>query len=210
MFTGIVDHVGKITRVENRGCSMRFTIETEFPQLVPGESIAVDGICLTVTEPTGNQFICDVSAETMAVTVASHYASGACVNMERALRAADRMGGHYVTGHVHQTAILRRRDDFVDEAGVASVRLLFGGILPTAMRYLTAKGSITVSGVSLTVNAIHSDGFEVMLIPHTLERTNLRDLKLDCRVNLEFDWMSKVIVDRIEALWEQRKTGEGQ
>lgn len=194
MFTGIVDHCGKVMSVvmgqgQGQGQSSRLFIGTEFSELVIGESIAVDGACLTVTELGSGGFWCDVSSETIDCTVAGEYRAGTRVNLERSLRISDRLGGHWVTGHVDQRGTVVRT-----EAIGEFVLLAIGGIDPSYSRYLLKKGSIAVNGVSLTVNHVTDRSFEVMVIPHTLQCTSLSQLAAGTKVNLEFDWMVKVIL----------------
>ena len=198
MFTGIVDHCGKVLKTQEFSQSVRLEIKTHFESLELGESIAVDGCCLTVTsEPSPGVFSCDISPETVRLTRASHWKEGTAVNLERALRLSDRLGGHIVTGHVDQFGVL------VSMKPVSEyVRLEVSGITPEYKRYVTKKGSISVNGVSLTVNEVMGDSFSVMLIPHTLEKTNLKELKEGDRVNLEFDWMAKLVVKRVEEIYE--------
>lgn len=197
MFTGIVDHTGRIEAVESHESRYRFKVSTRFSNLVEGESIAVNGICLTVTETSANAFSLDLSPETLNVTTARSFAPGKLVNLERALTLSDRIGGHLVMGHVDQTARVTR----VDRQG-DSVEAGFEGILPQHQAFLLPKGSVAVDGVSLTLNAVQKGGFTVMLIPHTLERTTLRLLNpdSDSQVNLEFDWMVKAIFTRMESI----------
>lgn len=202
MFTGLVDHTGTIEAIgkhpEQPG-SIRLAIRTHFSDLALGESIAVDGVCLTVTAIEGQSFTCELSSETLIRSVAGSYRAGDRLNLERALRLGDRLGGHWVTGHVDTTGRLNRRG-----AAAAFIPFEFSGYPPEFHRLLSPKGSITVNGVSLTVNAVGPDHFEVMLIPHTLAITNLGSLQAGSRVNLEFDAMNKVIVQELD-----RRMGEG-
>src|SRR5476651_1499445 len=117
MFTGIVDHCGIILELKRTESSLRITVQTRFSDLVEGESIAVDGACLTLISPKRGRFECDISSETNSLTIVSSYRPNSAVNLERALRLSDRMGGHWVNGHVDQTAILKRRGDVIDESG---------------------------------------------------------------------------------------------
>jgi len=200
MFTGIVDHCGSIGEIVKTPSSIRLGIQCHFKDLSEGESVCVDGACLTVLRPSIDFFECDVSSETIHLTVVAGYRQGSVVNLERALRPLDRMGGHFVTGHIDQTCRLERR---IEERAFS--RLFFSGILPSSMRYLLKKGSVAVNGVSLTVNEVASKGFEVMLIPHTLEKTNLRTLREDELVNVEFDSMAKLLVGEMERLFRSQK-----
>lgn len=199
MFTGIVHHQGKITAIRAVDQGLQLSISTEFADLLSGESIAVDGACLTVISPERHQFDVQLSRETCEKTIANTYTVGAWVNLERAMSASDRFGGHYVTGHVEQVANLAS----IDPVGEC-VELEFSGIHPVYRAYLIEKGSVCVNGVSLTINTVLKDSFTVMLIPHTLDITNLKTLKKGMQVNIEFDWMVKVIVSQLR----QKNRGE--
>jgi len=195
MFTGIVDHCGTITALEPQTNTLRALISCHFTAIEPGESIAVDGICLTAIEPRDHQFAVDISPETLRLTTAGKFALGSQLNLERALRMGDRLGGHWVMGHIDSRGRVLNRQKQAD-----FVELVFGGLDSTAMNYVLKKGSIAVNGVSLTINEVSADGFQVMLIPHTLERTNLKNLTEGAEVNLEFDWMTRVIVSQLKEL----------
>lgn len=190
MFTGIVDHTARLTRVEKTDGFARLEIDSRFEDLVLGESIAVDGACLTVVSWQGGRFVVELSAETLARTIAGQYAVGQSVNLERAMRLGDRLGGHIVTGHIDATGQLASR-----ESVSGCTRYRFTGVTPAFRSYLIEKGSIAVSGISLTVNEVFDDGFSVMVIPHTAERTTIDALQPGSAVNLEFDWMTKVILN---------------
>jgi riboflavin synthase len=195
MFTGIVDHCGFVAEMTEKPRCCVLRIESQFTDLALGESIAVNGTCLTVTSFDPKSFTVDVSPETMRLTNLGTLAKGVKVNLERALRLSDRIGGHIVTGHVDQTARLEKTEQAGEYLGMT-----FSGVSAEFFPNVIKKGSICVNGVSLTLNAVHpTDGtFEVMLIPHTLERTNLQDLRVHSIVNLEFDWMTKVILSAVK------------
>ncbi len=189
MFTGIIDHCGKIRKIQRQSENIHIWIQTQFSDISLGESIAVDGVCLTVAALTDDCFRCDLSPETLSCTAFAAYSVGQLVNLERALRLQDRLGGHMVSGHVDQTAKLysqQMHDEYL--------ALHFTGITSFNKNYLIPKGSVSVNGVSLTINAIEQDGFSVMLIPHTQQVTNLKQLKIGDRVNMEYDQMTKTIV----------------
>jgi riboflavin synthase len=195
MFSGIVDHTGTIVAIEQRPNAIRALIESKFAGLTAGESIAVDGICLTVTDIQGLHFHCDISPETLNVTTARRFIPGYKVNLERALRMGDVIGGHWVNGHVDQRAKITNkvaRDQFLE--------LEIGDIAPENKPLLVKKGSIAINGVSLTLNEILPNGFRVLLIPHTLERTNLSALNISDAVNLEFDCMTRAVVNYLQQL----------
>lgn len=187
MFTGLVDHCGVIQSIEILPKRALVYVKTQFLDLQPGESIAVDGVCVTVVEAKLNCFLCELSSETLACISARFYKTGDRVNLERALRLMDRIGGHFVTGHVDQTIILTSK-----EKETKFVRMVFNHISKESQMYIIKKGSVAINGVSLTINHVMKDIFSVMLIPHTLERTNLKDLVIGCQVNVEFDLIAKI------------------
>jgi riboflavin synthase len=195
MFTGIIDHTGRIAAIEKTPQGLRFTITTQFQELVLGESIAVDGVCLTVTDLQEQVFCCDVSPETLALTTLGQYKKDSEVNLERSLSVGDRMGGHYVTGHVDrsaQVALIQTHDEYIE--------IQFSGFTTEQLKYLIPKGSVTVNGVSLTINAVENvtiPKLSVMLIPHTLEITNLSKLAVGSNINIEFDYYAKVIAHQL-------------
>lgn len=190
MFTGIIEHVGTISSCTEipSGCSLR--IKTQFTDLILGESIAVNGICLTVTQIEYDVFVCDVSPETLLLTTASQFTAGTPVNLERALLPLTRIGGHFVSGHVDQTCWVKS----IKQAG-QFIEMTFAGLKE---RFLFKKGSIAVNGVSLTVNQVMNNEFSVMLVPHTLERTTLSMLHENDEVNIEFDMMARAIVEQVK------------
>lgn len=189
MFTGIITDIGKVRAVRDTDRDRRFEIETRFDlsTVELGASIAHAGCCLTVVEKGADWFAVEVSGETLNKTTLGDWASGHRVNLERAARVGDELGGHIVSGHV----------DGVGE--VVSVRSEGGSHrvqvrVPRPLhRYIAPKGSITVEGVSLTVNEVEDDVFGVNLIPHTWEVTTLGDLKSGARVNLEIDMLARYL-----------------
>jgi riboflavin synthase len=195
MFSGIIDHCGEILEVTVIKQGIRIKIKSQFTDLQIGESIAVNGGCLTVTEFKDDLFCCELSSITLQVTIANQYEAKTRVNLERSLRLMDRIGGHLVTGHVDQTAEVKAKifsGDFTT--------LEFIGISPSEKKFLIPKGSITVNGVSLTLNEITTNGFKVMIIPHTWERTNISLLEVGARVNIEFDLLSKIVANQLQHL----------
>ena len=190
MFTGIVQAVGRIRALLPRGGDLRLVVETgtlDLAGVAPGDSIAVGGACLTAVELEPAAFAADVSRETLARTILGELGVGAPVNLERALRAGDALGGHYVTGHVDGIArVLELRED------ARSWRVRFE-VPATLARYLAPKGSATVDGVSLTVNEVEGRSFGVNLIPHTLAVTTLGGLATGRRVNLEGDIIARYV-----------------
>ncbi len=194
MFTGIVAAVGRITGVEARPGGLHLQIDAgslAMEDVALGDSICVNGVCLTVVRMAGQGFAVDVSDETLLCTVGLD-APGE-VNLEKALRLADRLGGHLVSGHVDGMGEVAR---FEPEG--ESWRLKVRAPEPLAP-YLARKGSVTVQGVSLTINAVDDACFEVNLIPHTLAMTTLQHLRVGSRVNLEVDQVARY-VERILSL----------
>ena len=191
MFTGLVELKGTLARRARRGPGLRLAVQATLP-LVLGESISVSGACLTVVNSDGRSFEADVSLETAAKTTLGELALGSSVNLERALKVGDRLGGHLVSGHVDAVAELRR----VTKVGEA--RRLAIGYPPELARFIAVKGSVTLDGVSLTVNEVAADVLEVMVIPHTLAVTTLGELKPGAPINLEVDTLARYAVRFLE------------
>lgn len=185
MFTGIVQTVGIVAAVEARAGDLRLSVDASLERMQLGDSIAVAGVCLTVTARTALGFAADVSRETLSLTTIGRWQSGERVNLETALRAGDALGGHLVSGHVDGRAEL-----LVRSADARSQRLRFRA--PAALaRYIARKGSVTLDGVSLTVNDVDAADFGVNLVPHTLAVTTLGALTVGASVNLEIDVMAR-------------------
>ena len=190
MFTGIVQAVGHLVERERRGTDARLVIDAgklDLSDVVLGDSIAVAGVCLTVVAIDATRWVADVSAETLARTTLGGLAVGARLNLEKALRLADRLGGHLVSGHVDDVGRIVR----VDDDG-ASQRWSFS-LPPALARYVAVKGSICVDGISLTVNTVDADTFGVTLIPHTLVATTFGERKVADAVNVEVDLMARYV-----------------
>jgi riboflavin synthase len=200
MFTGIVSDVGELIDVEEKAEGLRrLRIACGYdPDTIDiGASIACSGVCLTVVERgrTGNRpsFAVDAAAETLRMTTAQTWQRGTLINLERALRLGDELGGHMVSGHVDGIAELIARDDFVDMAGL-TLRA------PAALsRFIAPKGSVALDGVSLTVNEVKDDTFSVLIIPHTLRVTTFGDAAPGARLNLEVDQMARYAARLLEA-----------
>ena len=192
MFTGIVQDVGRIESATPSGGDVRLLIGHHFDttRLKIGDSVCVQGCCLTATQVQAHTFAADVSRETLALTTLGALTAGAAVNLEPALRAGDPLGGHLMSGHVDGVAqVLAISGD------ARSQRLLIGVPAPLA-RYLASKGSIAVDGVSLTINEVERASFGVNIIPHTQAVTTLGTLTVGARVNLEVDQIARYL-DRL-------------
>jgi riboflavin synthase len=186
MFTGLIADIGSVTVLERRGEGARLRIGTRLAsQLEQGDSVAVNGVCLTVIDIRDGGFAAEAMVETLRRSALGALEPGAQVNLELALRADGRLGGHVVQGHVDSTGLVSE----LREEGIARVLRIDGE--PDVMRYLVEKGSVAVDGVSLTISALHDDGFEVSLIPETLQHTNLGKAVVGGRVNLEVDVLAK-------------------
>ena len=190
MFTGIIKAKGTVSALEQRGGDVRLSINSDglpFSDFELGESIAVNGVCLTAVALRDDGFDTDVSTETLQVTVLGGLAAGSRVNLEPSLALGERLGGHLVSGHVDCVGQVVKR-----ETDARSVR--FGFEIPREYgRYIARKGSVTVDGVSLTVNAVSAAGFEVNIIPHTAEQTLFGDYRVGSRVNIEVDLLARYI-----------------
>jgi len=193
MFTGIVDHCGTIEQTSPTKGGLALEIGHRFEDLAMGESISVDGVCLTVMQFGGGKFRVELSPETLEKTTARHYKVGARLNLERALRLSDRLGGHMVTGHVDGVVTLKA---LVDDGEFR--RMTFARVPPSYLGLVLEKGSICLNGVSLTLNRVEGDEVEVTLIPHTLDRTNLGALKVGDTLNVEYDWLAKLVARQLE------------
>ncbi len=188
VFTGLVEDVGTIARADRRSDALVLAIRPAaivVAELAIGESISHDGACLTVTETTRESFTVLAGAETLARTTLGNLRVGKRVNLERALRVGDRLGGHWVTGHIDGTGELAARRDH----GANLVLVIHAA--PALLRYVVEKGSIAIAGVSLTVNAVDGETLSVAIIPHTRDHTTLGDLAIGDRVNLETDILAK-------------------
>ena len=192
MFTGIIDHFGTIENIQDLNSGKRLTVKSDFDDLDIGESVAVNGACMTVVSISGANFDIDVSPESLNLTTLCHANLGDAVNLERSLCVGDRLSGHFVTGHVDQTAKIKNRQPQAE-----FLQLTIAGVLPGQLSLLVKKGSVSVNGVSLTVNELTDDGFSLMLIPETLARTNLEQLEEGDEVNLEFDMLAKMIQQQL-------------
>ena len=202
MFTGLVEETGKLVKIETRGKDLRLSIEAGFEVngLQEGESVSVNGVCLTVVSWNERVFTADVSQETLDRTTISRLRLGDAVNLERALRLGDRLGGHLVNGHVDGKArvvLRKKRGDSI----------VFGfEVAPELAHYLIEKGSVAVDGVSLTINRCDEKSFEINLVPHSARVTNMGNLKVGDQVNIEVDVIGKYVEKFIRNM--QKRTSD--
>ncbi len=196
MFTGIIQDIGTITAVKTSGTDTTITVETHHLGLEHaniGDSIAVNGVCLTATHIDGSSYTADISHETLTKTTLKHIAAGWRVNLEKALTLSTPLGGHLVSGHVDGVGKLIKKT-----ADGNSTRYSFTA--PSALLpFIAPKGSITIQGISLTVNGVNDSGFDVAIIPHTEEKTNLGTLCIGDGVNLEIDLIARYIARLLQS-----------
>lgn len=190
MFTGIIQAIGEIAQLQQRGGDVRLQVRTgklDLGDVALGDSIAVNGVCLTAVALPGDGFVADVSRESLALTSLGRLRPGSRVNLEKALTLATRLGGHLVSGHVDGLGeVVERHDDG------RSVHFTIAAPDDLA-RYIAHKGSITVDGTSLTVNAVDGATFELNIVPHTLQETIMGDYAVGTRVNLEVDLVARYL-----------------
>lgn len=201
MFTGLIEDTGRVASFYRQGEAGILVVDTALPtkEIAAGDSVAVNGACLTVTATSISTLTFDVSPESLSRTTIGKLSTGSRVNLERALRLGDRLGGHIVSGHVDCEGFLAR-----SESRSGNHQLQF--TLPSEhARYLVDKGSVTIDGISLTVNAVTQDGFSVNIIPHTFKNTTLGELRVGHKVNIETDIIGKY-VERLTNPW---KSGGG-
>lgn len=197
MFTGLIEDTGRVVGFDRSGRAGLLRVKSSLPldEIAIGDSVAVNGACLTVTRKLDGVLTFDVSPESLSATTLGSLISGSMVNLERALRLGDRMGGHIVTGHVDCIGHLARMVE-------TSQHHVLEFTLPSeSARYLVAKGSVTINGISLTVNTVTQKGFSVTIIPHTLEHTTLHTLRPGDQVNIETDIIGKY-VERLTQPWK--------
>ena len=188
MFTGIIESVGTLRKIERRGDDIRLTVASgklDLSDVRLGDSIATNGVCLTVVECLSDGYVADISAETVSLTGFAHYQAGRKVNLEKAVTPTTRLGGHMVSGHVDGVAS-------VDDRQYRGKAIEFWLTAPASLaRYIAHKGSITIDGVSLTVNEVQDNRFRLTIVPHTAGETTLVDLKAGDTVNIEVDLIAR-------------------
>lgn len=190
MFTGIIQAIGEVRSMESRGGDLRLGIASgnlDLGDVALGDSIAVNGVCLTAVELPGDGFVADVSNETLGLTSLGQLGTGSRVNLEKALTLQTRLGGHLVAGHVDGMGMVVERSE-----DARSVRFRIRAPAELA-RYIAHKGSITVDGTSLTVNAVDGDLFELNIVPHTLQETIMSEYRSGRKVNLEVDLVARYL-----------------
>lgn len=202
MFTGLIEQLGKLLRIERRGPEARLVVQAAFADLVLGESVAVDGACLTVSEVLGTGFVALASSETLARTTLGRAEPGQQVHLERALAVGGRMGGHIVTGHIDVLARVLDR-----QPSGQALEVIYELPLPIAP-FVAEKGSIAIDGVSLTVNTVTDGAFRVMLVPFTREKTHLDRARQGDLVNLEADVLAKYVARALGMTGEMRHEGD--
>ncbi|MDD2733538.1 MAG: riboflavin synthase [Desulfuromonadaceae bacterium] len=197
MFTGLIETIGRVTTCERRGAAALLAVTSTLPtsEIAVGDSVAVNGACLTVTATREAVLTFDVSPESLSTTTLGSLRSGQSVNLERALRLGDRMGGHIVTGHIDCIGRLTRMSE------TSGNRVLEFTLSSDYARYLIRKGSVAINGISLTVNNVTTDGFSVNIIPLTQTATTLDRLKVGDEVNIETDIIGKY-VERLTSPWK--------
>lgn len=195
MFTGLIETVGSLISQRRSGMSVRLEVSAALPagEVVVGDSIAINGACLTVTAISGARFTFDVSPETIARTTFQGMGPGTPVNVERALRMGGRLDGHLVTGHIDCVGRLERSETR------GNARFLTFAVPAEHARMLVEKGSVAIDGISLTVNDVADDRFSVAIIPHTLEKTTLASLSPGQPVNIETDIIGKYVARLVAA-----------
>ncbi len=192
MFTGLIEQQGVV--LENRAFNVanRLLIQASFDDLQTGESVAVNGVCLTLLPDRSKGLAFDVSPETLKLTNLGEIKPGQHVNLERAMQASARFGGHYVNGHIDTTARLQSLtvvDDYL--------QMVIGEFTACDTIYLLPKGSVTLDGVSLTINRVKDGSVYLLLVPHTLAHTNLNARVVGDRINIEFDYLTKIVAHQL-------------
>jgi riboflavin synthase len=195
MFTGLIESTGVVTEMQPVDSGFRMRVRSSIGHdLLEGESVAVNGVCLTAIDTTSGELRAEIGPETARVTTLGFLKSGALVNLERAIRADGRMGGHFVLGHVDGTGVIQRIRPDADFFWVTI------GYPPSLAAYLIHRGSIAVDGISLTLAALGPSSFDVQIVPHTWVHTNLQAARVDDAVNLECDMIGKYVIRAMEQM----------
>lgn len=192
MFTGLIEQQAEVITNKADKIANRLLLQSPFTALQVGESIAVNGVCLTLLPESNDHLAFDVSPETLNVTTLGQLQIGDKVNLERSMLASARFGGHYVSGHVDTTASLKAITKLGDY-----IEIIVGDFSLPSYRYLIAKGSITLDGVSLTINTVDEVGITLMLVPHTIAQTTLGLMKIGQRFNVEFDYLTRIVAHQL-------------
>ncbi|RUR08585.1 riboflavin synthase [Legionella septentrionalis] len=195
MFTGLIEVQGEVLANVQVEIANRLLIKAELGGLKTGESIAINGVCLTLLPDTSQGLAFDVSPETLKCTSLGSLKQGDAVNLERAMLATARFGGHYVSGHVDTTVTLKNIAPVGDY-----IEMILGDFLAEECKFLLPKGSITLEGVSLTINAVKNHCVSVLLVPHTLAKTTLGARQPGDRLNVEFDYMTRIVAHQLSLL----------
>ncbi|MEC6906057.1 riboflavin synthase [Photobacterium piscicola] len=203
MFTGIIEAVGKISAMTPKGADVSVTVDSgslDLSDVKLGDSIATNGVCLTVVKLTGKGYVADLSLETLNRTAFVNYKAGQVVNLEKAMLATTRFGGHMVSGHVDAVA------EVIERQHIGRAIEFWIKVPPQFAKYISEKGSVAVDGISLTVNAVRGDEFKLTIVPHTAAETTMADFKVGRKINLEVD----VIARYLERLMLGDKAAEKQ
>ncbi|MEC6821842.1 riboflavin synthase [Photobacterium piscicola] len=203
MFTGIIEAVGKISAMTPKGADVSVTVDSgslDLSDVKLGDSIATNGVCLTVVKLTGKGYVADLSLETLNRTAFVNYKAGQVVNLEKAMLATTRFGGHMVSGHVDAVA------EVIERQHIGRAIEFWIKVPPQLAKYISEKGSVAVDGISLTVNAVRGDEFKLTIVPHTAAETTMADFKVGRKINLEVD----VIARYLERLMLGDKAAEKQ
>ena len=203
MFTGLVEKSGKVIANRSSEGANHLLIDAHFEKLQPGESLAINGVCLTLLPAGEQQLAFDISPETLKLTTLGELRAGDVVNIERAMLASTRFGGHYVSGHVDTTANVRSITPMGEY-----IEMEIGEFAIPAEMYLLPKGSITLNGVSLTINDVDDGVIKLMLVPHTLNVTTLGQLQVGMRLNVEFDYLTRIVAHQLRFVSKSTRTDD--
>ena len=190
MFTGIIEAVGKISALTPKGVDVSVTVDSgslDLSDVKLGDSIATNGVCLTVVKLTGKGYVADLSLETLHRTAFANYKAGQVVNLEKAMLATTRFGGHMVSGHIDAVA------EVIERQHIGRAIEFWIKVPPQLAKYISEKGSVAVDGISLTVNAVRGDEFKLTIVPHTAAETTMADFKVGRKINLEVDVIARYL-----------------